>query len=599
MGKIKRLAEHEAQKIAAGEVVERPANIIKELIENALDAGATHIITYVEDGGKQLIRVIDNGCGMSPDDAHMSIVHHATSKLSTIADLDTLQTFGFRGEALSSIAAISCMTIVTRENTAIEGYKLKLNGHQINHESIIGCQIGTDITVRDIFFNIPARKKFLKTRDTEWRAIHTLVQAFCLDYPQTTFTLYHDDKRILHCPPAASLKNRLEQLFDKQLTNALLFAEHVDANITIHAAFSDLHYLRYDRSFIFLFINKRWIKNPKISHAIVKAYATKLPPGRYPAAFIFMQTDPAHVDINIHPRKEEVQFLHPRKVEIAVETTIKSTLEKNLAHHFYQPTPTSPQQDISAYATMVAPTTKISQPLASQHNERARQDHTVFAHVLEQAFDKQQQIVSTTQPQEQQAILHQRYRLIGQLLTTYMLIETPDGLLLIDQHAAHERILYEQFANKLANVSTTTLIFPQIITMTTEDYQLIEPLFELFAQHGFAIETIGDNQLAVRSTPVMLQHINAQELIALAISWLHEHSTLDGQALKQAICHKLQAQMACKAAVKAGDLLSEEKMHELIAQLIIAPNRMTCPHGRPTSWLISHYEIERKFKRKL
>lgn len=596
MGKIKKLAEHEAQKIAAGEVVERPANIVKELVENALDAGATHITMYIEDGGKQLIRIIDNGCGMSPEDARMSIVHHATSKLSTIADLDTLQTFGFRGEALSSIAAISCMTIVTREINATEGYRLELNAHQIIHESITGCQTGTDITVRDIFFNIPARKKFLKTRDTEWRAILTLVQAFCLDYPQTTFTLYHDDKRILHCPPAASLKNRLEQLFDKQLTNTLLFAEHSDADITIHAAFSDLHYLRYDRSFIFLFINKRWIKNPKISHAIVKAYATKLPPGRYPAAFIFMQANPAHVDINIHPRKEEVQFLHPRKVEIAVETTIKSTLEKNLTHHFYQPAPVSPSRNFPAHTAVVASKATIAEPLVPQYNGISQQDHAVFAHVLEQSFDKQQQIMPAS---NQETPLVSQYRLIGQLLATYLLIETPDGLLLIDQHAAHERILYEQFADKFSQVATTTLIFPQIITMTAEDYQIITPLLELFAQHGFVIETIGNNQLAVRSTPVMLQHINAQELIALAISWLHEHSTLNGQALKQALCHKLQAQMACKAAVKAGDMLSEEKMHELIAKLMTTPNRMTCPHGRPTSWLISQYEIERKFKRKL
>ncbi len=325
MPRIHQLPPHEAQKIAAGEVVERPANALKELLENALDAGATQISVYIEDAGKQLIRIVDNGCGMSPEDAQLCYKLHTTSKVTSIDDLEKIQTFGFRGEALASISAVSKVTLITKEQEAQQGIKHALEQGNITKETTVPCTTGTDIQVHDLFYNIPARKKFLKKRETEWRHIIQLFQAFCLDYHVIHFKLFSEGKQVHNCPPAQNLTDRLTQLWGHSSAQHMIPVEkqHKQQSVTVTGAVSNHHYVRYDRNHLFFFVNKRWVKNHTLARALLKGYLNVLPPARYPAACIHIEIDPALVDINIHPRKEEVQFLHPRIVETLIQQAVR------------------------------------------------------------------------------------------------------------------------------------------------------------------------------------------------------------------------------------------------------------------------------------
>ncbi len=334
MAKIKQLSPHEAQKIAAGEVVERPANIVKELIENSIDAGATRITVYIEDGGKRLIRVVDNGCGMDLADAQICFDRHATSKITHVDQLESIDTFGFRGEALASIASVSKITLITKEENVLEGTKIIVNTNTIVETNSVACVTGTDISVQNLFDNVPARKKFLKATQTEWRAIQLLFNAFCFDYSHIHFLLFSDGKQILNCPATTILKNRALQLWEPSTHNHLLELQ-ADTNsvISLSGVISDHQHYRYDRSGIYFFVNKRWVKNQHLSSAFIKGYANVLAAGKYPVAAVHITVPSNEVDINIHPRKEEVKFLHPRRVEQALQQAVKATLEKNLSQH--------------------------------------------------------------------------------------------------------------------------------------------------------------------------------------------------------------------------------------------------------------------------
>ena len=345
MQKIRQLSLHEAQKIAAGEVVERPANVVKELLENAIDAGATVISIYIELAGQKLIRVVDNGLGMSPEDAHACFGHHATSKMSTVEDLMHLTTFGFRGEALSSIAAVSMIHMLTKEEDAQHGIFIERQANQLVHEEYRPCATGTDISIKDLFYNVPARKKFLKKTETEWRAIVQLFHAFCLDYPTLHFKLYSENKLLYNCPPPASLLARVMQLWEHHdAQHILALPSHRHEGMIISGVLSNHQYYKYDRSHMYFFVNKRWVKNSSLARAAVRGYAQVIPPDRYPIVSIHIEIDTTLVDINIHPRKEEVQFLHPRTIENALTHAIKKTLEENLSLQLHKKVSLEPRE---------------------------------------------------------------------------------------------------------------------------------------------------------------------------------------------------------------------------------------------------------------
>lgn len=601
MPKIKQLSPSEAQKIAAGEVVERPANVVKELIENAIDAQATHISIYIEESGKKLIRVVDNGCGMSAQDAHACFLHHATSKINSVDDLQHITTFGFRGEALSSIAAVSKITLTTKEIDAQFGTQLTLDQITVVDEKQVQCNHGTDIAVADLFFNVPARRKFLKTKETEWRQILLLFHAFVLNYKSIHFKLFSENKLVLNCPPVQALHNRIEQLYEHHTAgNIINFHEKKD--MEIQGAISNHHYYKYDRSSIFFFVNNRLVKNQKLASALLKGYMNVLPQGKYPMAFIFITVDPTTVDINIHPRKEEVQFLNPRIVEAMITQAVKTTLENHLSQQLKKTVTLAPasfaQHNFENVGFTQAP---------SLFSESIKREQTIALNldkILDkQPFDQQEPLINTAPTFEknneiqQKASDNQTFTIIGQYNKTYILIEKEEGLFIVDQHAAHERILYEQFAQKFENSAKITLLFPQVITIVSNDLDIFESYIDILRTHNIDIERFGQDHLIITATPVHLKNVNLEELIREMIVWINETQSVDQNALRKTLNEKLHAQMACKAAIKAGDTLTLEQMKQLLNDLHKTANRFTCPHGRPTGWLLSLYEIEKKFKR--
>lgn len=591
MSKIQILPPHEIKKIAAGEVVERPANVVKELLENSLDAGATFITIYVEDGGKKLIRVIDNGCGMSADDAERAFEQHATSKIVGVDDLQTLQTFGFRGEALSSIASVSHVTIVTKEKEADIGVKLELAYSALAKKEETAAPDGTDITIHDIFSNIPARKKFLKATETEWHQIVLLFQASVLAHQHIHFKLFHDDRLIHNCPPVDSPKTRILQLWNQQMAEQMLEISLDDQsiNLSVSGCLSNHHYARYNTAQIFFFVNSRWIKNQPLMKAALRGYSDVHQQGRYPSVFIFMKTDPGLIDVNIHPRKEEVQFFHAHKIEQLLQKKIHDQLNDYVRMTLQHTEPV--HQDMPPNREMFASPSNF-------RTDFSRQPFYSVVPTVEKSFTSQSTLTSTWRPIETQSVLTTlSYQLIGQFHQTYILLEKDDGLLMIDQHAAHERILYELFKKRFDQVESMKLLFPHTVTFDEDSMALLMKNQQLLARHGIIGDQMGADRFVIKSVPIYLKNADLASLIKEIITFLNEAQGLESDQFLVFITKKINAQMACKAAVKAGDELTREKMEEIINQLEQTENRLTCPHGRPTIWFLSLSEIEKKFRR--
>ncbi len=638
MPRIKKLAPEEISKIAAGEVVERPANVVKELIENALDAQATEITVRIAQGGKQSIQIIDNGCGMDAEDARNCFEHHATSKLTSVLDLPQVNTFGFRGEALSSIAAVSQVTLVTKQPNSLEGIKLSLAAGVVTSQESTSCNIGSSITVQSLFFNIPARKKFLRSNETEWHQILQLFQSFALNYPEISWTLYHNDSLTHRCPPVSSLAERALQLWDPSLGNHILPISYAVNGISIEGIISDHQYHRFDRSRIFFFTNRRWVKNQQLGRALVRGYANVLPHGKYPFACVSISVPPAEVDINVHPRKEEVQFAHPRMVEQAIQMTVQAALQNKVSRLLQRQTqilpdfsddvfgagsiskrvedPARPEQDGSVH---FAAQNSSTDALASQTGLNAlvlSSTKSKFTPEPVEGSKNQSAKMSLSNPQDERGhippsnnpdtlltadslLSFETHNLIGQFNDTYILLDHPNGLLIVDQHAAHERILFERFLQRFDEQTPTKLVFPQVVQMSSEDISVLTQYLPVLQAEGIEIEQVGAAQLIVTALPMASKRIDIQDLLKELVSWVYENQNLDREQLKLKIIHQMRAMMACKAAVKAGDKLSKEQIDQLLVDLQAAPNRLTCPHGRPTSWLLNLSEIERKFKRRV
>lgn len=605
MGKIKQLPVHEAQKIAAGQVVDRPANIIKELIENSIDAGATQITIIIDEGGKKLLRIIDNGCGMDAEDAQLCFAKHATSKINCIDELPTITTFGFRGEALASIAAVSVVTLITKQNNAQEGIKVEVR-EGVSTINPVACPEGTDISVHNLFYNIPARAKFLKSEDTELRHSMQTIHALCFAYPLIHFKVITNGKQILNCPPQDSLASRCTQIWDHAHTQHVIPLETTAQKISLSGVISNHEWFRFDRSAIFFIVNNRWVTNQALGRALSKGFNNVIPAGRHPLACLSIAIDPHLIDINMHPRKEEIKFAHPRIVEQLIQDTVRDALEKNISQQvgkkisFTPHAPTQKDYQMPFARPYATPSFLNTIPNIPVYTTPPTPNADIHASTK---TNWDEIIVTVPTPTAQMNVEKENpppsYNLIGQYRNTYLLLEQDDGLFLIDQHAAHERILYEQFANRFEKVATVNLLFPQLIPCSEQDLAVLESYLGLFQEHGIVIERFGSDQLVVQATPVPLQHVSIQELIKQVIGWIREYEHVDREQFIVTMHDKLRAQMACKAAVKAGDALSREQMVELLEKLQSTPNRFSCPHGRPTGWLLSIDEIEKKFRRKL
>lgn len=634
MSKIKKLAQDQIQKIAAGEVVERPANIVKELLENSIDAGSNQINIFIEKGGKQLIKIVDNGSGMSIKDAKMCIEHHATSKVTKVEDLESILTFGFRGEALSSISAVSKLTIKTKEQTENHGIELEIDNTQIISEQIISCNTGTTIEIHDLFYNLPVRKKFLKTNETEWRNIVQLFYAFTLHNLNISFKLYHDNKLIYNCPEVNNILSRLTQIYGPNLSKNMLELECNNSNINLKlsGAISDPSIDRYDRRQIFFRVNKRWVKNHGLAQAVIKGYQGILQPKKYPSAFLLLDLDPKLVDINVHPKKEEVLFLHPKIVENFIANAIKDRLEKYHSNkinfnNFDKTQSKIGNQDLNQvknnyfkqenYQNLDLIKNKNIENIENAENKN-KDTENIFASILDKYFQNNSKN-TIQQPQEkldlnkdqnienkninnQEKIQFQtqsdfNYKFIGQLLNTYILIENNNELILIDQHAAHERILYEELKNNFKHIAQIQLLFPEIVKLNIQDIELIEDYLDILEDCGIKAKVINSIDLGITHTPIILKNQSISDLIKLVLSLISESKDLDLSEIKSYLIEKIHAQMSCKAAVKAGDVLAKESMKDIISKLYLSENKLTCPHGRPTVWSLTKAEIEKKFKR--
>lgn len=622
INKIKILSAHEAIKIAAGEVVERPINIIKEIVENSIDAGATKIVITIHQAGKLLIQINDNGTGMSPDDAKLSVETHATSKISSVDDLEAITTFGFRGEALASINSVSNLTITTKTQDAHTGTRFRWSFGTLIEESLQSHPTGTTIEIANLFDNIPARQKFLKKDETEWRAIVTMFQAFCFDYQAIHFQLYSEDKLHFNCPAVTKIMDRATQLFDFNLQDKMVNLSELGTTVcSVSGIISQATYYRYDRNQIFLFVNNRWVKNIDLTKAIMRGYAGLLPPQKFPAAIIFIQVPSDQVDVNIHPKKEEVKFLHPKKIETILINSIKATFESTVSQQI-QPAQKPFTLDYSrpAQFDFLEKTKDVQAYPAFQKNsfdlfhreqkivkeiETFDDQHTYFtppasaAHAFESVLDDTRMQEDAVDLMQQNMIEdHFEVAIIGQYKKTYILCEKNNNLVFIDQHAAHERILYEQFKANFSDVATIQLIFPEFVKLAARDIIAITPHVLLLRNHGIVAEIFSDTQLMIQATPVHLKNQLLQETMQQIVSWIHEiDDNTDEARISHALNEKIHTKMACSAAVKAGDTLNQEQMQQLLKDLHKIEHRFSCPHGRPTCWILPLDDVEKKFKR--
>lgn len=634
MPKIHLLNPEEINKIAAGEVVERPVSIVKELFENAIDAGSTRIDVYVNDGGKSLVRIVDNGCGMSPDDAQMACVQHATSKINTIDDLTSIASYGFRGEALASIASVSTFQLITKERESQTGIKLVLHNGAVQTSETVACPQGTDIAITNLFDNVPARKKFLKATETEFNQIQALVQAYACAHECIHLRLFHNDRLVHNCPPVDALKSRIAQVWDEQCVHHLLDVAHENAGIklTISGFITNHTYGRYNTGRILLFVNKRWIKNAALTRAIVRGYANVYQPGKYPAAVLFIETDPALIDVNIHPRKEEVQFVHSGSIERAAQNIVKERLEAVVRQQLQNSTQATvnsisytARQEVGFFKTPSYFTQELPEPYAQKTSTETKNfaqgsltQEITGSNLLRNVMSSNKPTIKFPEatsgetevsgegvsPTKSNEAARQRLtemgserntqdipHIIGQHDNTYILIAHPEGIVFVDQHAAHERIIYEQLTQSAQNTTSITLLFPHTVTITPSEVLLLEKNQDTLKTYGIITEMIGPERLAISASPIVLKSSNLTEVIKKILADLEQNNESADPH------HTIRARMACAGATKAGDQLTIEKMREIITQLRICVNNTTCPHGRPTTWLLPTKELEKKFKR--
>lgn len=566
-----------AAQIAAGEVVERPASVVKELIENALDAGARTITVDIEGGGRRRIRVADDGVGIPAAEVDLAFARHATSKLSTAADLEHISTLGFRGEALASIAAVSQVQMVTRAAGEPIGSRIRLEGGAILTREPIGAPQGTVVTVENLFYNVPARLKFLKSEATERARIEALVTRYALAYPDRRFRLTHDGRLAFQSSGDGDRYAALVAVLGLDTARQMLELPPTQAGTIQVSGYVSLPTLsRANRSQITLFVNGRWVQDSHLSYAIVEAYHGLLMTGRYPAAVVFVTLSPEEVDVNVHPAKTEVRFRRPDAVFGAVQKAIRQLLLAHLpAPEARLPTTLPPQ-----------PATASPIPLDLSHSlPGAAPEH---APILPQTAEEGEG--GGTAGGELPLL-----RVLGQVGATYIIAEGPDGMYLIDQHAAHERILYERFMAEAARhaVISQNLLEPVLVDLPPEAAATLAEDVDLLAELGFVVEPFGRTTFLVRAVPAIIARLDpAQALYSAVMDIDQGEPPLSGTREAQIV-----ARVCKSAAVKAGQVLSQAEMQEMVRQLEACAAPRTCPHGRPTMIHLTTAQLARQFGR--
>lgn len=578
------LPEEVASQIAAGEVVERPASVVKELIENALDAHARQIVVRVENAGRRAIEVADDGDGIPQSELALAVMRHATSKLQTAEDLFRIATLGFRGEALASIASVSHFSLVSRPAYQSVAARIRVDGGKIGTVEVVGAPVGTLVRVEDLFFNVPARLKFLKRDQTERQQIDALVTRYALAYPQVRFQLFHDGTPIFQTTGNGNRREVLAQLYDVEISRQMLEVEYEDEMVSVSGFTSPVGLTRSNRKEITFFVNGRWVQDTALSTALLQAYHTLLMVGRYPMAILFINLHPEEVDVNVHPTKAEVRFRNPDRVFSAVSRAVRRALMTS------NPVPS------------VVPPSVWQRPLSTPQIDPAWE----MSHQAQNLWTTSEQTGETTVsptpenlPQATQSPLPSGVlpllRLVGQVAMAYLVAEGPDGLYLIDQHAAHERVLFERFIQKKGeDIPAQTLLEPALVHLSPSQARLLEDEVDTLNRLGFHIEPFGPSTFRVSAIPALLSGADPVQAIRAVVEDFEEDET----PLQSEVEARLIARICKRTAVKAGQVLSPEEQRALLRDLEACQSPRTCPHGRPTMIHLSADLLERQFGRK-
>lgn len=659
---VQLLDTNTANQIAAGEVVEKPASVVKELVENALDAGATQIEVTIFAGGTEYIRVTDNGCGMSEENARLAVLRHATSKIVKAEDLLHLHTLGFRGEALPSIASVANFTLLTRPADAEFATSVRIDGGDNMEVGSTGGSAGTTVIVENLFFNVPARRKFLKTVSTEGRYISELLTKLALSRPDVRFKLINNDKEVLHTPGDGDLAGTIRALYGKSVSQELLAVDFADPQIKISGFIGKPTLLKGTRQWQTLFVNGRSIGNKMLAKAIDHAYQSQIPKSGFPFAVLNITVDTASVDVNVHPQKSEIKFsddslvykamykaltdaltrpMSAKKTEITLlpdselnafveqaavqapaaaapkparpafepfaganaEPVFKTPEKENAADPILQPqpAPVSVSRAKAEQRAMWQPYSDFTDGRAAEYDAGKRE--TVFSvYEAREQFAKDEPLTASDSaaPQLRETIAFTDTDSgvatiwpIGQVDKTFIIAQSEDALYLIDQHAAHERILYDKLVASHADIPAQQLLMPLYVDMSNDDIALIEERREEFLRLGVDAEAGGDKLLRVNSLPADIKAEDAQDFINEISKMLGELRSVSGSDLRQSVLHMT----ACKAAIKAGQLLNMRQMRQLIVDLCNTEHPFTCPHGRPCMIAIDSDQLYKMFKR--
>jgi len=612
MSRIRLLPETVASQVAAGEVVERPASVVKELVENSIDAGARKIDILIRRGGISLMRVVDDGCGMDRDDALLSLERHATSKIRSVSDLEAISTLGFRGEALPSIASVSRFRLTTREPNAVAGTEIVVNGGKIDIVRDGGEAPGTQVEVRSLFYNVPARRKFLRAENTESRNIEHQLHLQAIGHAQIAFTFARDDRVAFQLPATATLTDRIRDLYGNELLQQLvaLNGSH-SPEIRISGLIGQAGLSRQTRAQQLVFVNGRAIESPLITAAVREGYHTALMKGQYPVTFLFLELDPGAVDVNVHPAKREVRFRDPNGVREAIARCIQETLARGRAdwqEKFRAPPATQPTVDPSTgLRTGLTLRPQVTVPEES-HRELPQFPMTPDVG-RGGSLNRPQTPVrlgpidvdrpyQEAQGDEEAKLRQQQFQIIGVLNKLYVLMENADGLVLVDQHAAHERILFEELRRRMEEqgVPAQKLLITQTFELPPRDADWIEQNLSILQKMGIGIESFGPNTFKIDSLPGFLNVTDGAQFMRKVIDDLKSASE---RSSPLRLGEDMIAKSVCRHAVKANDPLRYLEVEKLIQDLLECDLPYCCPHGRPTMIQISNAELEKKFGRKV
>lgn len=616
MPNIAILNQETIDKIAAGEVVERPCSVVKELVENAIDAGSTAITVEIKEGGISFIRITDNGCGIERDQVAVAFYRHSTSKIRSAEDLLTVKSLGFRGEALSSISAVARVELITKTYDELTGTRYVIEGSKELSNEEIGAPDGTTFIVKDLFYNVPARRKFLKTAQTEGSYISDMVEKLALSHPDISFKFINNNQTKLHTSGNGNRKDIIYHIFGREISSSLLEVKHECEYFKVEGFIGNPVITRGNRNYENYFINGRYVKSNILSRAIEEAYKSFLMQHQYPFTVLYF-TFFSELDVNVHPTKMELRFDNNNEIYVELCDTIYAILSrkemipevpvdstpapKKIVHEYKEPIP-EPFEKRRINEVRAAESRSVyGQSVTSAVKDYSAIEPAVKTPKTSTAYEPAQVVTGTQQTlgDYDKVFLTEsakkQFSIIGQLFKTYWLIEFEDKLYIIDQHAAHEKVLYEKTMARLANKDFTSqrISPPIVMTLDARECEMLEKYRPQIEQFGYEVEHFGGKEYMISAIPDNLFNIDMKDLF---IEMLDDFSNATGRQTPDIITEKV-ASMSCKAAVKGNDKLTLPEINKLIDELLSLDNPYNCPHGRPTIISMSKYEIEKKFKR--